>query len=370
MWRRPPARPRPQPREPARVGALCSPGRRRAGPVDHSAVDRHAGPADRLEVQVVSGDLHDHEVVVAVEPLGGHVRGAEVPRAQRATATGHPVHDAALLGLDALVDVVVPGERGAHAVLDEEGLQDRPRLQRGAVGPARRVQGVMEERDLPVGARGRELLLQPVELRLVQVAGVEGEEAHAAFGQLRDPALGRPEGVVALATHVEERVETFGRVVVVAEDGMEHDPGVEERLVGRLELLRHLRRGVRPVDVVAEQDHEIERELVVERGHLLRHVGPPLRVPPHVADHRKSDGAVLPRQGERPGDGRLGRGGFAGGRGRGWPESQPEDDDEAADRCVVQGSHLTARSGAAAGRTSTMSWATESSRMRSRRTNR
>ena len=86
-------------------------------------------------------DLHDHEVVVAVEPLGGHVRGADVPLAQPATGAGHPVHDAALLGLDALVDVVVPGEHGAHAVLDEEGLQDRPRFERGAVGLAGRVQG-------------------------------------------------------------------------------------------------------------------------------------------------------------------------------------------------------------------------------------
>ncbi len=40
------------------------------------------------------------------------------------------------------------------------------------------------------------------------------------------------------------------------------------------------------------------------------------------------------------------------------PESQPEDDEEAADHGVVHGSHLIARSGAAAGRKSTMSWAT------------
>ena len=241
----------------------------------------------------------------------------EVPLAQPATGSGHPVHDAALLGLDALVDVVVPGERGAHTVLDEERLQDRPRLQRGAVGPARRVQGVMEERDLPVGARGGKLLLQPVELRLVQVGGVEGEEAHAAFGQLRDPAFGRPEGEVTLASHVEELVEALVRVVVVAEGGTEHDSGVEERLVGGLELVRHVRRRVGPDDVVSHHDHEIEGELLVERDHLRRHLVLRLRARPRIAHHRESDGTVLPREGERAGDGRLGRGRCAEGRGGG-----------------------------------------------------
>ena len=358
------------PREPAGAGRRARHGGRRAGPVDHSAVDRGAGPADRLEIQVVSGDLHHHEVVVGVERLGGDVRGAEVPLAQPATGSGHPVHDAALLGLDALVDVVVPGERGGHAVLDEEGLQDRPRLQRGPVGPARRVQGVVEERDLPVRARGRELLLQPVELGFVQVGGVEGEEAHAAFGQLRDPAFGRPEGVVTLASHVEELVETLVRVVVVAEGGTEHDSGVEERLVGRLELVRHFRWRVGTDDVVSHHDHESERKLGVERDHLRRHLVLRSRARPRIPHHRESDGAVLPREGERAGDGGLGRGRGAEGGGWGWPESQPEGDEETADRCVLHGIHLTARSGAAAGRMSAMSWATESTRMRSRRTNR
>ena len=87
-------------------------------------------------------------------------------------------------------------------------------------------------------------------------------------------------------------VEALVRVVVVAEDGVEHDAGVEERLVGDRELARHVRRGVGPVDVVAEQDHEVEAERVVARGHLLRHVAPSPRVPPDVADHRKADGAV------------------------------------------------------------------------------
>ena len=259
-------------------------------------------------------DLDDHEVVVAVEASGGHVRGAEVPRAQRATAAGHPVHDPALLGLDALVDVVVPGERGAHAVPDEERLQDRPRFEGRAVGPAGRVQGVVEEGDLPVGARGRELLRQPVELRLVQVAGVEREEAHAPLGHVRGSAPGLLERVVALASHVEGLVEAFGRVVVVAEHGTEDDSRVEERPVGRLELAPHPRGVVRPVDVVAEQEHEGEGEQAVERGHLLRHVDPPLRVPPHVADHGESNGAVGSRHGERADDGRSGRGGLGEGR--------------------------------------------------------
>src|SRR6185503_12666287 len=56
----------------------------RAGPAEHAAVDRVAGPADRLEIQVVSADLHDHEMVVEVEALGGHLCRADVALAQRA----------------------------------------------------------------------------------------------------------------------------------------------------------------------------------------------------------------------------------------------------------------------------------------------
>jgi hypothetical protein len=129
---------------------------------------------------------------------------------------------------------------------------------------------------------------------------VSSEEAHAALGQLRYPAFGRPEGVVTLASHVEELVEALVRVVVIAEAGAEDHSGVEERLVGGLELARHLRGGVRPVDVVADHDHEIEGELVVDGGHLRRHLVLLSRAPnAHTRMDGPSSGSV--RGGGAPG---------------------------------------------------------------------
>ena len=228
---------------------------------------------------------------------------------------------------------------------------------------------MMEERDLPVGARGRKRRLQPVELRLVQVIGVEREEAHAPLGQLRQPALGPPEGVVALTSHVEGLVETLVRVVVIAEDGMEHDACIEQRFIGCLELGPHVLGAIGPVDVVAEHEHEVEGELVVGDGHPLRHLVLLSRVPPCIAHHRESDGAVLAGQSECAGDRRL-DGDVAEGCRRGGAESQQEDEEQTADHRVVHASHLVTSAGAAAGSTSTTSWATPSTRMRSRPTKR
>jgi hypothetical protein len=57
---------------------------------------------------------------------------------------------------------------------------------------------MVEEGDLPVRAARRQLLFQPVGLRLVHVVAVEREETDARL---------RPERVEALAVHVERLVD-------------------------------------------------------------------------------------------------------------------------------------------------------------------
>ena len=91
----------------------------------HTGVDRFPAPADRLEIHVVAGNLDDHEGIVGIERLRSERRtDANVALAKRTTRPRYPVADAALLGKDTFVEVVVPGERGAHTVFNEERLQD------------------------------------------------------------------------------------------------------------------------------------------------------------------------------------------------------------------------------------------------------
>ena len=124
--------------------------------------------------------------------------------------------------------MLVAGEDHVDAVLEEHGLE-QPALQVGrAVRLARRIERMMEERDLPIRSAGGELLVEPLQLLLVDVVAVDGEEADAAL---------RLEAVVLLAVHVEVLVEALLGVVMVAERGVELDVGIQQRLVGKLELL-------------------------------------------------------------------------------------------------------------------------------------
>ena len=100
------------------------------------------------------------------------------PRRSLAALPGDEVVDA-LLRLHPLVEVLVAGQDDVDAVLQEQRLELLAQRHVGSVLVARRVERVMEERDLPVGAARRQLLLQPGELGLVHVVAVEREERAA-----------------------------------------------------------------------------------------------------------------------------------------------------------------------------------------------
>ena len=157
---------------------------------------------------------------------------------------------------------------------------------------------MMEEGDLPVRARRAQLLVQPVELLLAQVVAVEGEEAHAARGQLREPARGRAERVEPLAVHVEELVRGLVGVVVVAQRAVELDPGIEQGLVRRLELLHVVLRAVGAVHVVAEEDRELIGKFLARGDHLLGGFVLAPVAPAGVAQDEEADGAALQREGQ------------------------------------------------------------------------
>src|SRR4029077_5547041 len=57
--------------------------------------------------------------------------------------------------------------------------------------------------------------------------------------------------------------------VMIAERGVERDARVEQRLVRLRELLVEVRRTLPTVDVVAEHNRHVERELRAEPGHLV-----------------------------------------------------------------------------------------------------
>src|SRR5262245_42504308 len=170
--------------------------------LQRARIDNPSLVRDRLEVQRILHELDQHEVVAGVEAFGSEVGPPHVPFAQLRGAARDEVVDA-LLRLDALVEVLVPGENDIDAVLEKERLEQHPQLHIGSVRAARRVEWVMEEADLPVGSAGRQLLLEPVQLGLVHVVAIEGEEPDAKLW---------PERVEPLAVHVEALVEPLVRV--------------------------------------------------------------------------------------------------------------------------------------------------------------
>ena len=184
----------------------------------------------------------------------------EVSLAQLAARADHEVDDA-VLRLDALVDVVVSGEDHADAVLEEHRLQHLPLGQIRAVPPARRVERVVEIGDLPVVARIVELTFQPLQLLRVEIRRLEREEP--------DALLRRLERVVGAAAHVERLVVALLARIVVAERGVELHAAVEQRLVGLLELVEEVFRAVPAIEVVADGQHQRERELRPHARHLL-----------------------------------------------------------------------------------------------------
>src|ERR1017187_7908202 len=120
----------------------------------------------------------------------------------------------------------------------------------------------MEEGDLPIGAGCRELLLEPLDLLRRRVGAVESEEADVGL---------RAERVVELPFHVEKLVEPLLARVVVAQRRVELHAGIQQRLVGQLELLLEVLRPFRSVKVVSHEHDEVVLESAVEYGHLPGH---------------------------------------------------------------------------------------------------
>ena len=217
---------------------------------DFAGVDALAAPRDGLEAHHVAVDLDQHEALSVSKPLAVSAELLDdVAGAQLGRAAGGEVVDA-LLRLEPLVEVLVAGEDDVEVVLDEQRLDDRAQVDFRAVAAARRIERMMEEGNLPLRVRLRQLLLEPALLVLVHVVAVEREEADVLLLI----------GVEALAVHVEGLVEALVRIVVIAERRIELDVGVEQRLVRALELRDEVLRPLGAVHVVAEHDRELVRE--------------------------------------------------------------------------------------------------------------
>src|SRR5216683_502229 len=100
--------------------------------------------------------------------------------------------------------------------------------------------------DLPIrSCIIRELLFQPCQLLGIHVIRIENEEADIAF----------LEGIVLLSIHVKKLIETLVGLVVVAQTGTKLYAGIEQRLIGRLKLLRQITWTLTSINVVAEHYH-------------------------------------------------------------------------------------------------------------------
>ena len=90
---------------------------------EDTRVDGLARARDGVKVHLVADDFSGHERQVGIESLRRKARpSVDVARPQLASGPDDKVRDP-LLRLNALVEVVVPGEHDAHVVLQEERLE-------------------------------------------------------------------------------------------------------------------------------------------------------------------------------------------------------------------------------------------------------
>ena len=226
--------------------------------LDDARVDDLAGSGDGLEVHAGAGDLHQHEALILIEVGGGLLRRAHVAPPQLPPCARDEIDNAALR-LQTFVDVIVTLEHDVDAMLDEDRFQEDAQVDRRSVPVGIRVERVMEVADLPLLTRLGQRRRQPRDLLLVHEVGV----------QRKEPDVAAHVGVVALAVHVEVLVRQLPAIVVVADRCLESDAGREQRRVRLLELGDEVGLALAAVHVVAEHDHQIERELRVRVGHLL-----------------------------------------------------------------------------------------------------
>ena len=133
---------------------------------------------------------------------------------------------------------------------------------------------MVEVRDLPLRVRPLELVAQPVNLGRRHVRAIQREELDVLLAEV----------VIALPVHVEFLVEALRRIVVVAERGVELHAIIEQRLVRLLELVDVVDRPLAAIQVVAQHDRELERELGARLNDLRRDVVLIAIARPAVAD--------------------------------------------------------------------------------------
>jgi hypothetical protein len=201
----------------------------------------------------------------------------DVAFAQLAGRSGGEVLDA-LLRPNALVEMLVAGERKVDAVFLQQRFDERPERQVGSVSFARRVDRMMHEHDLPLCCRLRELSLEPVQLPRAHVAAVEREELCRSLAERIEP----------FAVHVERLVSHLdGRVVVVAERRIERHFPVHQRAIRLFELQKEIACGLAAVQVIAEHQDERERKFLAGVAQLFAGFVLPAASAPTVANDRK-----------------------------------------------------------------------------------
>ena len=212
-------------------------------------------------MKVIAGNLDEHEGLVLVEARGREVRALKIALPQLAAGPGDEVMDAALR-LQTLVHMVVTGEHDLDAEFQKQRLEQHPKVNVRPVAAGVPVERMVEVRDSPGFDRLLERGPGPGQLRRVQHIGVQHHEPHAPTDV----------GVVAAPFHVDRRIVDRREVVVIAKGGSERHPGIEQRPIRSRELVLEIRRSLWTVEVVAQHQHQVERERLVDASHLTGHV--------------------------------------------------------------------------------------------------
>ena len=118
----------------------------------------------------------------------------------------------------------------------------------------------MEVDDLPGAVRRLELLFEPLDLLRHRIGALEHEEADVRL---------RRESVIELPLHVEQLVVALFARVVVAERRVELHTGIQERLIGQLELVLKILGALRSVQVVPDEHDDLVLEPLAEFDHLF-----------------------------------------------------------------------------------------------------
>jgi hypothetical protein len=120
---------------------------------------------------------------------------------------------------------------------------------------------------------------EPRQLSGIHVVAVERKEGGIAFSQ----------AVVALAIHVEGRVEALIGIVVVPQCRIKLHAAIKQGLIRIFELLPVIGWSLRAIDIVAHHEHEVERKLCMVACHQSAYLVLFPFARTAIADNRKPD---------------------------------------------------------------------------------